>query len=45
MENYDLYKQLSAPFMYAIYVVVLITTVKNPHSRRVGELKRDKSIQ
>ena len=33
------------PYMYAIYVVVLFTTVKHPQKQSAGKLKRDKSIQ
>ena len=32
------------PFTYAIYVVVLLTTVKHLHNRRVGKLASDKCI-
>ena len=45
MKNYNHYRQSQSPFMYAIYVVVLFTTVKHPQNRSVGKVRCDKYIQ
>ena len=44
MKNYDFIDISQRPFMYTIYGVVLFTTVKHPHNRSVGKLRRDNAF-